>query len=70
MKLDMPIDNLNFSLSIINKLKKLKINTLDDLWKCKKVYLKENGFNNIEIHQLQIHLQLHSLDFNKKVYKF
>ena len=69
MKLDVPIKNLNFSFSIINKLEKLQINTLDDLWKCKRIYLKENGFTDVEIHQLQIQLQLRSLEFNKKIYK-
>lgn len=69
MKLDVSIENLKLSTEVVKKLKELSLNTLEDLWKCKRLFLKNSGFTDSEIHQIQIQLQLHSIDFNKKVYK-
>ena len=69
MKLDVSIENLKLSREITKKLKELSLCTIEDLWKCKRLFLKSQGFADSEIHQIQIQLQLLSIDFNKKVYK-
>lgn len=69
MKLDVCIENLKLSEELIRKLKELSLYTIEDLWKSKRLFLKEHGFNDSEIHQIQIQLQLRSLDFNQKIYK-
>jgi len=69
MKLDVSIDSLNLTKEVISKLKSISIYTVEDLWKCKRLYLKEQGISDSEIHQIQIQLQLLSLDFGKKIYK-
>lgn len=69
MKLDVSIEELKLPKDIIEKLKDVSLYTIDDLWKCKRLFLKEKGFTDSEIHCVQIQLQLRSIDFNKKVYK-
>lgn len=69
MKLDVSINDLRLSQEINQKLNSLSLNTIEDLWKCKRIYLKENGLTDSEIHQIRIQLQLRSLDLNQKVYK-
>jgi len=69
MKLDVKIENLKLSKEIITKLNSLSIYTIEDLWRCKRLYLKESGLTDSQIHEIQIQLQLRSLDFNKKIYK-
>lgn len=67
--LDYSINELNISKVIISKLNDLEIITVEDLWKCSRSFLKNNGLTDSEIHQIQIQLQLRSIDFGKKVYK-
>lgn len=69
MKLDVSINDLRLSQEINQKLNSLSLNTIEDLWKCKRIYLKEKGLTDSEIHQIRIQLQLRSLDLNQKVYK-
>lgn len=59
---------LELSDSIIKKLSELNIVEVNDLWECKLVFLKNNNFNNSEINQIRIKMQLKGIDLNKKVY--
>lgn len=54
--------------SIEKKLKEFDIVKVSDLWECKLVFLKNNNFNNNEINQIRIKMQLKGIDLNKKVY--
>lgn len=69
MDLDIKIINLKLSRELVEKLRSLSLYTIEDLWKCNRIFFKEHGFTDFEINQIQIQLQLHSLDFNKKIYK-
>lgn len=66
--LDNNIETLSLELEIIEKLHNLNLNTVKDLWKSKRIYLKENGLTDNEINQIKIKLQLLSIDLNNKVY--
>lgn len=66
--LDNNIETLCLEIKIIEKLHNLGLNTINDLWKSKRIYLKENGLTDNEINQIKIKLQLLSIDLNKKVY--
>jgi len=62
------IETLSLECKIIEKLHNLNLNTVNDLWKSKRIYLKENGLTDNEINQIKIKLQLLSIDLNNKVY--
>lgn len=62
------IDNLSLDKKIINKLKDLNINFIEELWQLKRIDLKNNNFNNDEINKIIISLQVIGLDLNKKKY--
>lgn len=62
------ISFLNLDKLIIKKLNKLNINTIEDLWNCNRSYFKDNNFDNLEIKDIKISLQLLGLDLNKKIY--
>lgn len=62
------IETLNISSNIINKLKKININYIKEIWKLTRKDLKNIGFNDQEIKQIIISLQLEGLDLNKKIY--
>lgn len=62
------INILNLDNFLIEKLNNLNVYKVEDLWKCKKIYLKENNFTNNDISQIKIKLQLIGLDLNKKKY--
>ena len=66
--LEKNISVLELSESITKKLNELDIVTVNDLWQCKLTFLKNNNFNNNEINQIRIKLQLNGIDLNKKVY--
>jgi len=68
--LDNNIETLNLEIDIIEKLHNLGLNTINDLWKSNRNYLKENGLTDKEINQIKIKLQLLSIDLNKKVYTY
>ena len=59
------IDNLSLDKKIINKLKTININFIEELWQLKRIDLKNN---NYEINKIIISLQLIGLDLNKKKY--
>lgn len=67
--------NLNANLSvieldtkIINKLNNNDIKDINDLWKTSRTNLKKMGFNDSELNQISIKMQLHGMDLNKKIY--
>lgn len=62
------ISFLNLDKLIIKKLNKLNINTIEELWNCNRSYFKDNNFDNLEIKDIKISLQLLGLDLNKKIY--
>ena len=66
--LEKDIEVLDLEDSINKKFKELNINLIEDLWKCKLIFLKENKFTTKEINQIRIKLQLKGIDLNKKVY--
>ena len=66
--LEKKISILGLDESIEKKLNELDINMVNDLWECKFIFLKNNNFNNNEINQIRIKLQLKGIDLNKKVY--
>lgn len=66
LKKDLGILKLSDSLN--DKLNKLNIINIEDLWNCKRSFLKENDFSNNDICQIKIKLQLIGLDLNKKRY--
>lgn len=68
MNLNENIDVLDLNTKILDKLKKVQIDKIESLWKCKKEYLKEIGFTDNEISQIKIKLQLFGIDLNKRVY--
>lgn len=62
------ISSLSISEGIVNKLKELNINYIEELWVLKRSDLKNNGFSNEEVNNIIISLQLIGLDLNKKKY--
>ena len=62
------IDILNLDDILTKRLNSLNIYKVEDLWNCKRNYLKENDFTNSDISQIKIKLQLIGLDLNKKKY--
>ena len=66
--LDSPIEELNIKSNITEKLKNNNIQFVKDIWYLKRKDLKSLSFNDEEINQIIIKLQLKGLDLNKKVY--
>ena len=62
------IENLGIDYKTIKKLKENKINNIQDLWILKRKDLKDLDFNDNEIKQIVICLQLNGLDLNMKRY--
>lgn len=62
------INNLSLSKEIVNKLKSNNLNYIEDVWILKRINLKNMEFNNDEIKEIIISLQLNGLDLNKKKY--
>ena len=62
------INNFSLSKDIVNKLKYNDLNYIEDVWKLKRINLKNLGFTNEEIKEIVISLQLIGLDLNKKKY--
>lgn len=62
------ISGLSLSKELINKLKEKELNYIEDVWVLKRNDLKNKGFNNYEINNIIISLQLIGLDLNKKKY--
>lgn len=53
---------LNLSKPIIIKLKHMGIETIFDLWKCTRFYLKNSGLTDVETTQIRIKLQLEGME--------
>jgi len=68
MWLDMNINNSNFKKSIIEKSNINNLLTIRDIWILKRSELKELGFNDLEIKEIIIKLQLKGYDLNRKKY--
>ena len=66
--LNKDIEHLNLDNNILLKLKENNINTIEEVWKTNRKYLKKIGFTDSEIYQIIVKLQLISLDLNKKIY--
>ena len=62
------INNLSLGKEIIEKLKSININYIEELWILKRSDLKNNHFSNDEINKIIISLQLIGLDLNNKKY--
>lgn len=68
MWLDVNINDSNFKKSIIEKSNNSKLITIRDIWILKRSELKDLGFNDKEIKEIVINLQLNGYDLNKKKY--
>ncbi len=66
--LNQPLQKLDLSQELIQKLNQHQIYSIYELWNLKRKNLKEQGLTDSEIKQIIIKLQLHSLDLNKKHY--
>lgn len=67
-QLDKDIDNLNLDKSVIERLKKNQIYTIKDIWVLTRKDLKKMGFNDHDLYQIIVNLQLMGVDLNKKIY--
>lgn len=67
-QLDKDIDNLNLDKSVIERLKKNQIYTIKDIWVLTRKDLKKIGFNDHDLYQIIVNLQLMGVDLNKKIY--
>lgn len=54
--------------TLINKLEKNNLCFIEDVWKLKRIELRNIDFTNDEINIITIQLQLLGLDLNKKIY--
>lgn len=66
--INMDLDKLELSRNLIKKLNSDNIYFIEELWKLDRKKLKELGFNNNEINDIIIKLQLKGLDLNKRKY--
>jgi len=66
----MKIESLELSSNLTKKLKEKNILIIEDLWKLNRESLKKLGFNNYEINDIIVKLQLKGLDLNKKKYTY
>lgn len=66
--LNYSLETLEIDSTIITKLNTHNIYKVNDLWNLTRKKLRELGLNDSEIKHLTIKLQLHGIDFNKKIY--
>lgn len=66
--LESNIEILELNCLLAEKLKDRKIFLIKDLWVLKRKELKKLGFNDHEINEIIIKLELIGLDLNKKIY--
>ena len=62
------INILDLPEKMITKLEKNSLYFVEDIWKLRRVDLKNMNFFNEEINKIIIQLQLKGLDVNKKIY--
>ncbi len=68
-KLKENVNTLNLEETLIDKMEKNKILTIEDLWKLKRKDLKELKFTDSEINKIVICLELYGIDLGKRVWK-
>lgn len=69
MNLKKDIISLDLDDNIINKLKNNDISIIEELWKLKRIELKQLGITDSEINKISIKLELLGIGLNKKVYE-
>lgn len=65
----MKLECLYLPKTIVRKLEQINITTVEELWCCNRLFLKQSGFTDVEISQIRIKLQLEGMDLNHKYYK-
>lgn len=68
ISLDEELHKLNLDKDLESKLIAQGFKTVKDIWSLKRTNLKEIGFQDKEINNIIIHLQLQGYDLNKKKY--
>lgn len=66
--IDADINKLKIQENIKRKLKNNKLNIIKDIWRLKRKDLKNLDFNDSEIKEIIISLQLIGLDLDRKIY--
>ena len=66
--LEKPIEELDISTKLAEKLKSNNLIYVKDIWMLKRKDLKNIQLSDSEINQIIIKLQLHGCDLNKKIY--
>ena len=66
--LEKPIEELDISTKLTEKLKSNNLIYVKDIWMLKRKDLKNIQLSDSEINQIIIKLQLHGCDLNKKIY--
>ena len=66
--LEKPIEELDMSTKLTEKLKSNNLVYVKDIWMLKRKDLKNLDLSDNEINQIIIKLQLHGCDLNKKIY--
>lgn len=69
INLDDSINILNINSNLVEQLKNNNINYIKDLWVLKRCDLKKLGFNNKDINEIIIKMQLNGIDLDKKYVK-
>lgn len=68
MKYCEKIECLELDKKLLDKLKQKNIFIIKEVWRLTRKELKEKSFNDNEINEIIIRLQLRGLDLNKKKY--
>ena len=66
--LDKPIEELDISNKILDKLKSNNLFIVKDVWSLKRKDLKSLKITDSEINQIIVKMQLHGIDLNKRIY--
>ena len=66
--INMNIDKLGLLSNTTKLLKANNLDTIDKLAKISKKHLKDIGFTNLQIKEIEVKLQLNGLDLNKNRY--
>lgn len=65
----MKLEWLYLPKTLVRKLEQINITTVEELWDCNRLFLKQSVFTDVEISQIRIKLQLEGMDLNHKYYK-
>ena len=66
--LDKPIEELDISNKILDKLKSNNLFIVKDVWSLKRKDLKNLKVTDSEINEIIVKMQLHGIDLNKRIY--